>query len=159
MCEYHVSQYGGTSGALRILQTALEYILSTRNALEAIAQGQEEANGDKLKENPGEDMSSSNGDSLKRATSDFVKNELRSLFPILESRLTGVLKEMLRICTQKKVKAHGGSDSPNADYVKRMYSAVLRASGNPGQQQDIRHKCTQLVQTFQTLEEIKMELP
>lgn len=156
MCEYHVSHYGGSTAALRTLQTALDYILLTKNALRAITNIKD--NSQVEKEGESSKKTELGQESLNKKTSpDFLTEELKSLLPILESRLTGLLKELLRMYSQKKNKARASSDNSNLECVKQMYCVALRACSN-SEQQDIVVKCRHLADTFETLEKMKKNI-
>ena len=151
MCEYHVTTYGGSAAAIRSLQSALDHLFETRKALVHLGT-LKEVNGNKCDAA----ASAKNDESSKiHECSDEVNwEELRTLFSILESRLTNVLKELVKANSLLKNKGKSGKDWGGLETAKQMYSVALRSSSTSGDE-DIVKKCQRLSETLKNLQEIK----
>ena len=154
MCEYNVTTYGGSAAAIRSLQTALVHLFETRRALESLAT---------LKDAKESECETATGaksaESSKiheKCDSEVKWEELRTLIPILESRLTNVLKELVKAHSLLKNKGKPGKDWGGLETAKQMYSVALRSSSNSGDE-DIVKKCQRLAETVRNLQEIKKE--
>lgn len=154
MCEYHVTTYGGSAAAIRSLQSALVHLFETRRALEHLGT---------LKDAKGSECetaaSAKNEESSKaheKCDSEVKWEELRTLIPILESRLTNVLKELVKANSLLKNKGKSGKDWGGLETAKQMYSVALRSSSTSADE-DIVKKCQRLAETLKNLQEIKKE--
>ena len=153
MCEYHVTTHGGSVAAVRSLQAALDHLFGTRRALEHLAtltdvKGSESETGSKKREE------SSKAEA--KDDSEINWEELRTLIPILESRLTNVLKELVKANSFLKNKGKSSRDWGGLETAKQMYSDALRSSSSNGDE-DIVKKCQRLAETLQKLQEIKQK--
>lgn len=151
MCEYHVSTYGGS--AIRSLQASLDHLFDTKTALEHLGT-LTDVEGSECKTATG---SKSEESSKVNTEEDFeIKwEEVRTLIPILESRLMNVLKELVKANSLLKNKGKSGRDSGGGlETAKQMYSVALRNSITSGDE-DIVKKCQRLAETLQKLQEIK----
>ena len=154
MCEYHVSTYGGTAAAIRSLQSALDHLFETRRALVHLGT---------LKDAKGSECettaSAKNEGSSKvheKCDSEVKWEELGTLIPILESRLTNVLKELVKANSLLKNKGKSGKDWGGLETAKHMYSVALRSSSSSADENIVK-KCQRLAETLQNLQEIKKE--
>jgi len=147
MCEYHVTTYGGSSAVVRTLQTALEHIFATKRTLEYLGT---------LKDEIGSGQAAKRENSEERELSEINFDELKNLVPILESRLTNVLKELVKANTLSKNKGKSSKDWGGLEAAKRMYSAALRRSAT-SVDEEIVEKCRRVAETLQNLEKIKKE--
>lgn len=152
MCEYHVTTYGGSAAAIRSLQAALDHLFDTKRALEHLGtltdverSECETATGSKSEES---------SKVHAKDDSEIKWEEVRTLIPILESRLTNVLKELVKANSLLKNKGRSGRDSGGLETAKQMYSVALRSSNTSGDE-DIVKKCQRLAETLQKLQEIK----
>ena len=150
MCEYHVTTYGGS--AIRSLRASLDHLLDTKRALEHLGT-LTDVEGSECKTATG---SKSEERSNVHAKEDFeIKwEEVRTLIPILESRLMNVLKELVKANSLLKNKGKSGRDWRGLETAKQMYSVALRNSNTSGDE-DIVKKCQRLAETLQKLQEIK----
>lgn len=149
MCEYHVTTYGGSAAVVRTLQTALEHIFATRRALEYLGTLKDEIG-------TGQSQAAKREDSEERELSEINFDELKKLVQILESRLTNVLKELVKANTLSKNKSKSSKDWGGLEAAKRMYSAALRRSATSADE-EIVEKCLRVAETLQNLEKIKSE--
>lgn len=149
MCEYHVTTYGGSAAVVRTLQTALEHIFATRRALEYLGTLKDEIG-------TGQSQAAKRENSEERELSEKNFDELKRLVPILESRLTNVLKELVKANTLSKNKGKSSKDWGGLEAAKRMYSAALRRSAT-SVDEEIVEKCRRVAETLQNLEKIKEE--
>lgn len=152
MCEYHVTTYGGSAAAIRSLQSALDHLFETRKALVHLGTLKE------VNDNECDTTASATNDEsskIHEKCSDEVNwEELRTLFSILESRLTNVLKELVKANSLLKNKGKAGKDWGGLETAKQMYSVALRSSNTSGDE-DIVKKCQRLSETLKNLQEIK----
>ena len=149
MCEYHVTTYGGSAAAIRSLQAALDHLFDTQRALEHL--------GTLTADVEGSSTGSKSEESSKVHTNDDSEikwEEVRTLIPILESRLTNVLKELVKANSLLKNKGKSGRDWGGLETAKQMYSVALRSSSTSADE-DIVKKCQRLAETLQKLQEIK----
>ena len=152
MSEYHVTTYGGSAAAIRSLQAALEHLFDTRRALEHLGT-LKDAKGNKCETGTGSKSEESSKVDAKD-DSEIKWEELQTLIPILESRLTNVLKELVKANSLLKNKGKSGRDWGGLETAKHMYSVALRSSSTSGDE-DIVKKCQRLAETLQKLQEIK----
>jgi len=148
MCEYHVTTYGGSAAAIRSLQAALEHLFDTKRALEHLGT---------LTNVEGSATGSKSEESSKvhaKDDSEIKWEEVRTLIPILESRLTNVLKELVKANSLLKNKGKSGRDWGGLETAKQMYSVALRSSSISADE-DIVKKCQRLAETLEKLQEIK----
>ena len=140
MCEYYISIHGGLAATIRTLQQALDFILSTEKALETLAEGRIE----------------DQKQSIIFGNTEFESQELKSLLPILENRLYGVLKELVKVHSQRKGKAKLPADlNKGMEKARHLYSVALRASANKKTDLELPGKCEHLAQILQALRETK----
>lgn len=146
MCEYHVTTYGGSAAAIRSLQSALEHLCQTRKALEYLGT-----------------LNFSDGSECKPSKvdegSEFPAvnwDEITTLVPILESRLTSVLKELVKANSTLKNKGKSSRDWGGLEMAKQMYSLALRSSSTSGVE-DIVKKCQRIAETLKNLQKIKKQ--
>ena len=149
MCEYHVTTYGGSAAVVRTLQTALEHIFATRRALEYLGTLKDEIG-------TGQSQAAKRENSEERELSEINFDEMKKLVQILESRLTNVLKELVKANTLSKNKSKSSKDWGGLEAAKRMYSAALRRSATSADE-EIVEKCLRVAETLQNLEKIKSE--
>ena len=154
MCEYHVTTYGGSAAAIRSLQSALEYLFATNRALEYLGtlkdvKGSEGQSKKDLKEE-------GNSEANEKHRSEINFDELRSLVPMLESRLMNVLKELVKTHTALKNKGKPSKDWGGLEAAKRMYSAALRRSAASANE-EIVEKCRRIAETIESLQGIKKD--
>lgn len=149
MCEYHLTTYGGSASAIRSLQSALEHLFATKRALEYLGTLNDETGSSESQTAKGEG-------SEKRAGSEISFDELKTLVPILESRLMNVLKELVKANTALKNKGKSSKDWGGLETAKRMYSVALRKS-TTSTDETIIEKCRRVAKTLQNLQEIKKE--
>ena len=149
MCEYHLTTYGGSAAAIRSLQSALEHLFATKRALEYLGTLNGETGSSESQTAKGEG-------SEKRAGSEISFDELKTLVPILESRLMNVLKELVKANTALKNKGKSSKDWGGLETAKRMYSVALRKS-TTSTDETIIEKCRRVAETLQNLQEIKKE--
>lgn len=157
MCEYNVTHHGGSAAAIRALQSALEHLFVSKNALKYAATLKE----DKEPKSPCERSANRAGtvEGNERPTDCNLEtnfDELRNLVPIIETRLMNVLKELVKAHTALKNKGKGNKDFGGLDTAKRMYSVALRRSGSKTNE-DVFAKCQIIAETIENLEEIKKE--
>ena len=157
MCEYNVTHHGGSAAAIRALQSALEHLFVSKNALKCAATLKE----DKEPKSPCERSANRAGtvEGNERPTDCNLEtnfDELRNLVPIIETRLMNVLKELVKAHTALKNKGKGNKDFGGLDTAKRMYSVALRRSGSKTNE-DVFAKCQIIAETIENLEEIKKE--
>lgn len=146
MCEYHVTTYGGSAAAIRSLQSALEHLCQTRTALEYLGT---------LKVSEESECKTAKGDEGPESHV-VVWDEIRTLVPILESRLTSVLKELVKANSTLKNKGKSSRDWGGLEMAKQMYSVALRSSSSSGVE-DIVKKCQRIAETLKNLQEIKKQ--
>lgn len=146
MCEYHVTTYGGSAAAIRSLQSALEHLCQTRTALEYLGT---------LKVFEESECKTAKGDEGSESHV-VVWDEIRTLVPILESRLTSVLKELVKANSTLKNKGKSSRDWGGLEMAKQMYSVALRSSSSSGVE-DIVKKCQRIAETLKNLQEIKKQ--
>lgn len=154
MCEYHVTTYGGSAAAIRSLQAALEHLFETRRALEHVGT---------IKDVKGSECETATSSKSEESSKVHAKGdaeikweELRTLIPILESRLTNVLKELVKANSLLKNKGKSGKDWGGLETAKQMYSVALRSSSIRGDE-DIVIKSQRLAETLEKLQKIKNE--
>lgn len=152
MCEYHVTTYGGSAAAIRSLQAALDHLFDTKRALEHLGT-LTDVEGSKCETATGSKSEESSKVHAKD-DSEIKWEEVRTLIPILESRLTNVLKELVKANSLLKNKGRSGRDWGGLETAKQMYSVALRSSSTSGDE-DIVKKCQRLAETLQKLQEIK----
>lgn len=151
MCEYHKTHYGGSSSTIRILQTALEYLFTTKKALEYIGSFKD----DKEEKVPTE-RDPKTAETSEKHDTEINFEELRNLVTILESRLMNVLRELVRAHSSLKNKNKATNDLGGLEAAKGMYSVALRRRSS-GSREEIVEKCRKIAETIQRLEEIKKE--
>ena len=155
MCEYHVTTYGGSAAAIRSLQSALEYLFATKKALEYVGTLK-----DAKETSESQTAKSSNNDERSKGheehRSEINFDELRTLVPILESRLMNALKELVKANTALKNKGKASKEWGGLETAKRMYSVALRKSASSADE-EIVEKCRRIAETIQNLQEIKKE--
>ncbi|XP_022805708.1 erythroid differentiation-related factor 1-like [Stylophora pistillata] len=146
MCEYHVTTYGGSAAAIRSLQSALEHLCQTLKALEYLGT-----------------LNFSDGSECKPSKvdegSEFPAvnwDEITTIVPILESRLTSVLKELVKANSTLKNKGKSSRDWGGLEMAKQMYSLALRSSSTSGVE-DIVKKCQRIAETLKNLQKIKKQ--
>lgn len=146
MCEYHVTTYGGSAAAIRSLQSALEHLFQTRKALEYLGT---------LEVAKGSEFETAKGDEGSKVR-EVNWDEIRTLIPILESRLTSVLKELVKANSMLKNKGKSTRDWGGLEMAKQMYSVALRSSSTSADE-DIVKKCHRIAETLKNLQEIKKQ--
>ena len=154
MCEYNVTHYGGSAAAIRALQSALEHLFSARKALEYVATLQEGKEPKRPREKDINDAGTAEPSERHGLETDF--DELRNLVPIVELRLTTVLRELVKACSALKNKGKTNKDLGGLETAKRMSSLALRRS-SCGANEAIVEKCRITAETLQNLQEIKKE--
>ena len=154
MCEYHVTTHGGSAAAIRSLQAALEHLFQTRRALEYLGSLKVDKGSDceTTTDSKGEESSNVH----EKCGSEIKWEELRTLIPILESRLTSALKDIVKANSVLKNKGKTSRDWGGLETAKQMYSVALRSSSTSGDE-DIVKKCQRIAETLQNLQEIKKE--
>jgi len=155
MCEYHVTTHGGSAAAIRSLQAALDHLFDTRRALEHLAT-LTDVKGSESETVTGSKQREESSKAEAKDDSEINWEELRTLIPILESRLTNVLKELVKANSFLKNKGKSGRDYGGLETAKQMYSVALRSSSSNGDE-DIIKKCQRLAETLQKLQEIKQK--
>ena len=158
MCEYHVTAHGGSTAAIKTLQMALDFILATDTALQTLSRGKPQENGETRGLHT-EEWTAGLGQIETPELSDFESQELKSLLPILETRLYSVLKDLVKMHSQKKGKARFQPDHiQSLELAKRMYSVALRASTNNDTESESILKCRHLADTLQSLKKTREEI-
>lgn len=154
MCEYHVATYGGSAATIRNLQSALEYLFATKKALEYLGTLKNDKETETRNEKGTKEEGSREGNEKHDRTIDF--DELKTLVPIMETRLMNVLKELVKAHTTLKNKGKLSKDWGGLETTKRMYSVALRRSSS-GASEQVVEKCQRIAETIKSLEEIKKE--
>ena len=155
LCEYHVTTHGGSTAAIRTLQTALDYLILTKEALESIVTEYNCRNPIEL-ETTGE-MEEGHSEFKTETLFGINLEELNMLIPILESRLASVLKEMVKVNVAQKNKGKSLKDGGGLDAAKRMYSVVLRSFAAYGSK-ELCERYQGIAETLKNLADIKKEL-